>query len=522
MKTIHVKISLFLFLICIVSAVRGQVQDPPEPTLESPHNAMYVHLHYLQPESFVPRIAAEPMHPGLDSATAIRRAIKLKQILDGRGLYVHLNKIPKNTDYVDSISNEAIYTPFPQLLPEVYLEKVGNKWYYSAETIDDIPELHKNVYPFGADVLLRIFPKTGDSKFLGLKAWQWLGIGLLLVLSYLLHFLLSQFFRILIRYLSKSRLHFEFITIPHLKQMARYLSLFVIGYLVRAILPALQFNIETSQFVQKGVSIYLIVIATLIVLLVITISSDHGEDLASRTENRMDEQLIPLIRRILKIIVVIIATVWILEILTVNITALIAGVSIGGLALALAAQDTVKNLIGSVMIFIDQPFQMGDYVIGNDFEGTIEEVGFRTTRIRGIDTAVIAVPNGVLSNLAVKNLGVRNMRLFNILIGLTYDSKPEQIQDFIARLKELILTNEHLDHETYYVYFREFGDSAIKIMFRCYIKSDSFPFELEVKETLLLDIMRTASDVGVSFAFPSTSVYIEKGLADKDAEGNMP
>jgi MscS family membrane protein len=482
---------------------------------------MYVHLFYLQPESYDPALAAESIHPDLDSIKAIKRAIQIKQILDGLGLYVMLNQLPKEENYIDSLTNQNYYTPFQAELPQVYLEKIGTKWYYSAETIDVVPELHRKIYPLGADILMRILPKKAGFKILGLKLWQWLGIGLTLVFSFLLHFILRNIIRPLIRILSKSRINFEFVPLPQFTKLARYLSFLLIGWFIRIIIPALQLNIETSSFVQKAISIFMIVIVTLIILLLITIGLERAKTLALKTDSRMDDQLIPLLNRIIKIIVVIIAVIAILRLMNVNVTALIAGISIGGLALALAAQDTVKNLIGSVMIFIDQPFQMGDYIMGGDFEGTVEEIGFRTTRIRTVDTSIVAVPNGSIANMSVKNLGVRVFRIFNITLGITYDSTPEQIQDFIGRLKQMILSNEMISHETYYVHFKELADSSLNIMFRCYLKTATYAEELQLKEELLLEILRIARDCGVSFAFPSTSIYMENNQEDSAIQPNL-
>ena len=196
--------------------------------------------------------------------------------------------------------------------------------------------------------------------------------------------------------------------------------------------------------------------------------------------------------------------------MNVNVTALIAGVSIGGLALALAAQDTVKNLIASALIFVDKPFQIGDYVIAGGQEGTIVEVGFRSTRIQQVDTSIITIPNGTIANMPITNLGVRQSRLFNIMIGVTYDTPPEKIEAYIGQLKELVLNHPRTKNEPFYVHLREMAGSSINIMFRCYIDTTAFPEELQIKEEIYLEIIRIAQQLGVNFAFPSQSIYIEK------------
>ena len=143
-------------------------------------------------------------------------------------------------------------------------------------------------------------------------------------------------------------------------------------------------------------------------------------------------------------------------------------------------------------------------------EGTVVEVGFRSTRLMTIDTSIISIPNGQMANMSLTNLGLRDARLFNIMIGVTYDTPPERLEQFIAGLRELILENEKIRHDMYYVHLRELADSSLNIMFRCYITVPTFAEEAVVKEELLFQIIRLAEKLGVNFAFPSTSVYLEK------------
>ena len=180
----HLILSFFALFVFV--SLHAQEEGAPEATLESPYNTIYVHLYYLQSESYNPAKAAVTISRTVkDSSERVKMAIQLKQILDGQGLYVHLNLLPQESDFIDTISNKHFYTPFPEKLPEVYLEKLSGKWYYSAETVRNIPKMHKNTYPFGTDRLLNLFPNTGESKFLGLDLWQYFAIAILTDFSYL-------------------------------------------------------------------------------------------------------------------------------------------------------------------------------------------------------------------------------------------------------------------------------------------------------------------------------------------------
>lgn len=482
----------------------------PAPTLETPYNTVYVHLYYLQEDSYRPAIAAKTLNVQTDSASASQLAIQLKQIYDGLGLYVPLNSIPEAANYLDSTSQKAIYTPFPQELPEVFLEKVGNQWKYASETVTQIDQLHKRVYPFGADLLLNLLPRFGHEKFLGLAIWQYVGLVLFILILLIFQLLLSRLLIPLVKRFSQSRVNPDLIQSRTIVRISRLISIFILIQFFKLALPMLQLPITIGPYVVTGLKVASSLIFMLFGLAIIDVAVAYARRFTSGTESKMDDQLLPIIRKGVQVILVIAAIIQILGLLDFNVTALIAGVSIGGLALALAAQDTVKNLIGSAMIFVDRPFQIGDYVITSDFEGSVIQVGFRTTRIQSIDSSIISVPNGTVANMAIQNLGIRIFRLYNTTLGVTYDTPPEKVELFIERLKGLIVQHPKVLDEGYLVKFTEFANSSLNILFRARIVVETYEEELSTKEDLNLSILRLAAEIGVDFAFPSTSVYIEK------------
>ena len=477
--------------------------------LKTPHDAIWVHLFYLQPEQYRPELSATVFQEG-DSIRRVKQAIKLKQILDGKGLFVHMNMLPQEVNYVDTISQKHFYTPFPEELPEVYLEKVNEKWYYAKSTAKSIPELHKKVYPLGTDIFLKYFSNRGQDRFLGISGWQYLGILFLLVLSAILYLVLSGLFRWLSKKLAGAKLkHILNYDILN-KKVTRVFTLLVVFWLIKLLVPLLQLPVKWASSIHLGLQIIVTVFLMMFFLRLVNMFIAYMSIATEQTENKMDDQVMPILDRLLKILVVIAAIIQILRLLDVNVTALIAGVSIGGLALALAAQDTVKNLIGSVMIFTDRPFQIGDWVEGSGYAGSVVEVGFRSTRIKTPDTSIIAVPNGSMANASVVNKGVREFRLYNTTLGITYDTPPDYIEEFIAGIKRIIIEHPLISNEGYYVNFVEFGGSSLNIMVRAYILTTAYDQELNVREELHLLIMRWAETLGIRFAFPSTTMYIEE------------
>ncbi|MCB0651400.1 MAG: mechanosensitive ion channel family protein [Saprospiraceae bacterium] len=500
---------IFLFLIFSLPLM-GQDNKNVDTSLENPNNSMYVHLYYLQTDSYKPSLAAKALFPEGDSTTLIKKSIQLKQILDGAGLFVHFNKIPTNPDYIDTLTKRAIFTPFPEEMPEIYLEKTNGRWYYSKETVSNIPRLHKKVFPFGADLLLNSLPKMGQTKILGMALWQYLGLLILMSLGLLSHLLLSRILNPIIRRMSRSKSDSTFIRPKLISRIARLASVLIILRLIKLFLPVLLLPVTAGIFAINVIKIFSTILIVLIAFGVLDIFIAYIRRFTQSTKSKMDEQLVPIIKRSVQAVIVIGGIAQLLQIFDINVTALIAGLSIGGLALALAAQDTVKNLIGSAMIFVDQPFQIGDFVEYGGMTGTILEVGFRSTRIQEADSSIISIPNGAIANAAITNKGVRIFRLFNINIGLTYDTPVTLLKIYIEGLKKIIEIHPKARTSDSFIYLNSLGDSSINIMFRVPLEVTDYGSELQVKEELLFSIIELANEMGVRFAFPSTTLYMEE------------
>jgi MscS family membrane protein len=500
--------TLALILGCLYTWTSLAQEMQQRLELANPHDAIWVHLYYLQPDHYQPELSATAFPAG-DSLQRIEWAIQLKQILDGEGLFIPMNVLPRQADYQDSISKKYYYTPFPEALPEIYLERIDSQWRYSTESVANIPRLFKMVYPMGTHRLVSFFAKSDSRKFLGISLWQLSGLAIILGAAFLFYPVFVWILRLLIRHLSWSITSIEHYR-DHVRKMARVGSLFLTIWMIKVLYPLLQFEARVSMVVMTLFKITLTIILGLLLFKLANLLSDYLKSYTSRTESRMDDQIVPIVSQSLKIIISVFVILQVLSLLDFNVTALIAGVSIGGLALALAAQDTVKNFLGSVMIFTDKPFQIGDWVEGDGFAGSVVEVGFRSTRIRRSDTSIISVPNGNMANVTVTNLGMRQYRLFVTNIGITYDTPPDLIEYFVQGLKEIILQHSEVSNDDYYVYFNDLAASSLNIFMRCYMKAATYNDELRVRESLHFAIVRWAAKLGVRFAFPSSTLYIEE------------
>ena len=231
---------------------------------------------------------------------------------------------------------------------------------------------------------------------------------------------------------------------------------------------------------------------------------------ALKTESKVDDQLIPFAIDIAKVLTVVLGLVMILgNVFDVNVTALVTGLGIGGVAFALASKESLENLLGSFTIFFDKPFTVGDIVTLGGVTGTVEKVGFRSTRIRTFDKSVVTVPNKNIISTELDNLGARPVRRVKFNIGLTYDTSVENIKNIVNDIQKLI--DEHpMTNQEGKVSFLEFGPSSLDIMVLYYVDSPDWEVLIDAKQKINFDIIDIVNKYNCEFAFPSTSVYIEK------------
>ena len=269
-------------------------------------------------------------------------------------------------------------------------------------------------------------------------------------------------------------------------------------------------EVGLKMLVNKGFSLVYVYSIFWIILKVIDFIGLILNKRAEATENKMDDQLIPFIIEIAKIITYVFALVIIMgNIFEVNITALATGLGIGGLALAMASKESLENLLGSFTIFFDQPFTVGDIVTVGSVTGVVEKVGFRSTRIRTFDKSLVTVPNKKMIDAELDNLGLRPIRRVKFNIGLTYETAPEQIKAIVTDIQEMINLHEKTNQDGR-VRFQEFGSSSLDIMVMYFVDSPKWEDLINVKEDVNYKIMEIVKKHNSDFAFPSTTVYLQK------------
>jgi len=268
---------------------------------------------------------------------------------------------------------------------------------------------------------------------------------------------------------------------------------------------------ENVALVSRGIGI---IFWTAVFWAFIVFSDTCFMALANRLKKRSaaaSVNLIKFLRKVFKCLIVIIAILIVLTNCGLNVNTLVASLGIGGMAIAFASQETIANFFGSVSIIIDRPFIVGDWIKTPTCEGNVEMIGFRSTRIRTFTKTVVVIPNSILAKENIENFSKMPVRKVTQVIGLTYNTTADQIEKFLPELCKTIETIDGVDSlNGVSVSFVEFAASSLDIKIIYYTKETSLGYYNNTKQNVNLAIMRLVEAHGLSFAFPSTSVYIEK------------
>lgn len=230
-------------------------------------------------------------------------------------------------------------------------------------------------------------------------------------------------------------------------------------------------------------------------------SSRFGQKLSRDIENFLIKTL--------RVIVIAFGVVTVLQVWGVNVSAFLASLGLGGLAFALAARDTVANLFGSLVLFTDRPFKVGDWVQTKEVEGVVEDIGIRSTKIRTFAQALITVPNATIANAAITNWTRMGKRRIRMSLGLTYSTSTAQMEAILEEIRTYLKNNEAIHQETIMIYFDEFGASSLNIFCYFFTKTTVWAQYLQVREQVNLELMRIVERHGASFAFPTQTLHLE-------------
>src|ERR1700678_3286316 len=410
------------------------------------------------------------------------------------------------------VNDESVDLILTRVTDPVY----GPIWVFSNETIAQLQELSGQLE--AQQVETRLPQVLVRNVFLGLPLWQWIAILLLVPVATGVAWLLIQLFRVARSILGSIRgrkLDYKFGT------AAFGPMLLIIATLLHAVgvrfigLPLLARH-------YYGQAILVLLLIGLTWLLVRTI-----EWLGQRVRYRAISagragvgSLMLLAQRMLKVVVIFAGAIFVLDTVGFNLTTVLAGVGIGGIAIAFAAQKTLENLFGGVSVLGDEAIRVGDVCRFGATVGTIEDIGLRSTRVRTVERVELSIPNGSLATMNIENLSKRDKFLFNNTIGLRRDSTRDQLLFCLAEIRKLLYAHPKIEAESARIRLVGFGESSFDLEIFCYVKTiDSAGF-IAIREDILLRIMGIVESSGTSFANPARTVYFTRdpGMNEKDTE----
>ncbi len=511
----------FLSFEAAASPLKPVKLDSPKATMMSYYHAMQDYSNGLKNEDpeLLHRIHDAVRTMDLSEMPSLLRAergkelaILLKETID-RVIVLDFDMIPEDTQLKRWRLKDT----------EIVIAKLTSgdgegDFVFSKSTVERIPEFYKRVanLPYldsknqGAGYKPPLHnkwvPEWSKENFLGLKKIQWFGI------------LAAIFLGLLVRKLSEFIIYIFKKFLNKRTELWRYKILSAIEKPVGLLAAAIVWYISIFLLAFQGLVLSLLtgliqIVLSLSVIWAIyklsTVLSEFLERMAKKTESELDDQLVPLFSKSIKIFVVVIGFLLTIQNLGFNVMSLLAGLGLGGLAFALAAKDTAANLFGSIMILLDRPFKVGDWIVTSNAEGNIEEVGFRSTRVRTFYNSVISIPNSILANEKIDNMGKRSYRRVRTVLGLTYDTSPEKLEAFLEGIKNIILANKHTRKTGFHVVFNGYGQFSLDILVYFFLDVPDWGQELLNRQNIYLEILKLAKEIDVQFAFPTQSLYVE-------------
>lgn len=267
------------------------------------------------------------------------------------------------------------------------------------------------------------------------------------------------------------------------------------------------FQVRIIQIVDKVFLLLFIISAFWIILRIIDFIAHVFMYRASLTQSKSDDQMVPFVKELSKILTIIFAVFVVMgSVFNLNVATIIAGLGIGGIAVALAAQDTLQNLLGSFTIFADRPFVVGDIVRIDKYEGTIEKVGFRSTLLRTLDKTMVIIPNKKMVDSPLENLSLQNLRRMKFTLGLKYDTSAATMLKISGEIEEYVNNHNATSNDTLAT-FDSFGESSLNLQVLYFIEIVDYNEYMKIRQEVNYGIMEIVTRNGAEFAFPSQTVY---------------
>jgi len=412
--------------------------------------------------------------------------------------------LPLDREHVGPLKmkDKAVYI----ILVRVNDRVSGEIWLISSDTLEQVPSLHGVMEEAWLD---RVMPEAlSEHSLFDISAAQWLLWSVSLGLPFLLFWLFFRFIAVLFRKIVTSplqRARFEVWTSRLRWPTITVLTLIIHGACVFFASSSVNFRIRYSHFV----SIFLVLALAWLLGRIMHLLFEHARILARARGQSGSESLILLGRRVFNAVLAIVAIFTILTIAGVDTKTALAGVGIGGVAVAFGAQKSVENLLGGVFLLTDKALAIGDTCSISNRVGTVEDITLRSVRLRTTEQTLLSIPAGVLSQANIENFATRQKILVRTSLQLNYKTTAGQLKSVLKGIQSLLAENPKVERETAYVRLTDFGPRAIELELFAYVLTANWPEFLSLREALLLQVAEAVESAGSSFAGPTQFVYLE-------------
>ncbi len=403
----------------------------------------------------------------------------------------------------------------PVVLVRITDPSAGKIWLFSTETLSKVPDLYDNVKSHQIESKLPLI--LVGKLYFGMPLWQWLALLIAIPvaagIAWVIVMILAIPRRLWLKYTKKPNLN-------SFNQVSGPLELFfgaiahraLASYLGLPLLPRVYYYRATGVVLEIGFFWFLLRATTIVM---------HRLRAHWITAGRIGAStLMALGERVLKAVIVGIAVLAILATVGFNLTTVLAGLGIGGLAIAFAAQKTLENLFGGVSLLADEVIRVGDFCRFGDRVGTVEDISLRSTRVRTLDRSELSIPNGSLATMNVENFTRRDKIWFNPTVGVRYETSPDQLRYLLAEVRRMLYEHPKVETESARIRLAGFDTSSLSLEIFSYVQIRDFTEFTAIREDLLLRIMEIVKKSGSDFAFPSQTVYMSRdsGLDHEKAE----
>lgn len=397
-------------------------------------------------------------------------------------------------------------SPIPIVL-RYSADKNRQGWRFSSEFMEKIPDVAEALNR--TDLENHLPPQLISNKIFGVKLWQWIGLVIAIAVSIFAAMVLSWILYHIMRRLVK-RLQ---IVVPDeiftgfITPLRLFTGLSIFSVSILFLDTGLGFRQRLVYFETISLTISFGIFALRLTTAAIELSRLSYERQGKHTSTAM---LGP-IRKGLSVLIVVLCAISLMRSLGFDVTAIIAGLGIGGVAIALAGQKTIENLFGGISIIMDQPVRVGDFGRFGTTMGTVEDIGLRSTKVRTLDRTLVSIPNAEFSHMTLENFEKRDKFRWVTQLGIRMDASSDQMRLLLMQIKELMLSHPMIYKDPARVRFVSFGDSAFNVEIFAYVKASSYNEYIAVVEDMNLRILDVIRDAGTDLAYPAQTLFLERG-----------